>query len=146
MMKQNEDETNKTLQKGRWPEVSETPPDSRKKAWLTDSLKVNSTRQRNGVLLPTESTYSSASKTSTTAFFSGNEKIIPIIAFASTGDRKPHNRISCSANSFIPDYLRIRLSHIFLTSLQLFNEDIKAIKGSFWLSSSSIMNEGLTPR
>ena len=55
----------KNLHIGR-PEVSKTPPDSCKKAWLTDFLTVNPSDSIclfTGLLLPTISTYSSASST-----------------------------------------------------------------------------------
>ena len=80
-LKQSEDEINKTFNKGR-PKISRTPPKSFKKAWFTDSLKVNlseSTPPFTGVLLPTTSTYSSASSTVIAAHSPGMGRLPPAL-------------------------------------------------------------------
>ena len=71
----------KNFNKGR-SEVSRTPPKSFKKAWLTDFLKVNPSDSISfciGLLLPTTSTYSSASSAVIAAHSPGMGRLPPAL-------------------------------------------------------------------
>ena len=71
-------------------------------------------------------------------------KFIPSLARVSESDNRLHNQIGSQAHGFIPDWLRLRQSRLFLTSFQLLDREIKGIRGNFSLTSSSNMNDGLT--
>ena len=96
----------KNYNKGR-PEVSRTPPKFFKKALLTDSLKVNpsdSTSLYTGVLLPTTSTYSSASSTVIVAHSPGMGRLPPVlIKSLQTTDHCTHKSAATHAFSIPTD-------------------------------------------
>ena len=129
------------------PEVSGTPSKFFKKASLTDSLKVNpsdSISRCTGLLLPTTSTYSSASSAMIVAHSPGMGRLSPaLIKSLQTTDHCTPKSAATHAFSIRIDS---RFSNLAFSALlcTLLNRDIKGITGKFSISSSSNMSDALT--
>ena len=78
--------------------------------------------------------------------FSRHGTFTPSLAQVSVRNRQLHTQIGSNACSFNTDWLRILQPHVFLTSRQLLNGDIKGLRGKLSPASCSNLNDGFTLR
>ena len=137
----------KTFYKGR-PEVSRTPHKSFKKAWLTDSLKVNpsdSISRCTGVLLPTTSTYSSSSSAVIVAYSPGMGRLSPslIKSLQRTNDCTPKSAATHAVSMWTNSGFSKLTSSSLLSN---FSSGTSRFLVENSLTSSRNLSDGLTLR